>query len=219
MVAGTLRGFRAFQTFLAGHQNYRRKKDLTYCKYYNICLIFSTFCCIIKRELKKGSYSAQAFDFIGNLYMEEAMNSEHIFSPEELQKAEGILSNLLAKYPLLHPAGWATHSYYVYPGFSERDVVAEREAMPKQHAGQFLKACLWIKENMEPSARFCKDISSYGLKHIAEEEIGYIMNGTFIAAAIHCGVDFAPIDKSPDPQNLYFKFNAGPFVKKYSKYF
>ena len=32
--------------------------------------------------------------------------------------------------------------------------------------------------------------SAYGLKHIAEDEIGYVTNGAFIAAAIHAGLKF-----------------------------
>ncbi len=32
--------------------------------------------------------------------------------------------------------------------------------------------------------------SSYGLKHKAEKEIGYITNGAFICAAVFCGFDF-----------------------------
>ena len=32
--------------------------------------------------------------------------------------------------------------------------------------------------------------TSYGLKHMAEKEIGYITNGAFICAAVFCGFDF-----------------------------
>lgn len=32
--------------------------------------------------------------------------------------------------------------------------------------------------------------SSYGLKHMAEKEIGYITNGAFICAALFCGFKF-----------------------------
>jgi hypothetical protein len=40
------------------------------------------------------------------------------------------------------------------------------------------------------------------------------MNGTFIAAAIHCGFDFTPIEKGNNPQNLFFKFNYKDLRKK-----
>jgi hypothetical protein len=40
--------------------------------------------------------------------------------------------------------------------------------------------------------------TSYGLKHIAVEEIGYITNGVFIAAAIAEGFRVVRIDDSPN---------------------
>jgi hypothetical protein len=43
--------------------------------------------------------------------------------------------------------------------------------------------------------------SSYGLKHLAEPEIGYVTNGAFIAAAVHCGFSF---ETYPDSPNVCF---------------
>jgi hypothetical protein len=40
--------------------------------------------------------------------------------------------------------------------------------------------------------------SSYGLKHVAEKEVGYITNGAFIAAAIHCGFPYRVDLHSPN---------------------
>lgn len=41
--------------------------------------------------------------------------------------------------------------------------------------------------------------TSYGLKHLAEKEVGYITNGAFIAAAIHCGFAYRIHPDSPNP--------------------
>lgn len=53
----------------------------------------------------------------------------------------------------------------------------------------FNKTCKWLAK-ISKIKTINKSRSSYGLKHLAEKEIGYITNGVFIAAAIHCGFDF-----------------------------
>ncbi len=40
--------------------------------------------------------------------------------------------------------------------------------------------------------------SSYGLKHLAEREVGYITNGAFIAAAVHLGFPYRVHPDSPN---------------------
>lgn len=42
--------------------------------------------------------------------------------------------------------------------------------------------------------------SSYGLKHLAEREVGYITNGAFIAAAVHLGFSYEVDPHSPNPR-------------------
>jgi hypothetical protein len=41
--------------------------------------------------------------------------------------------------------------------------------------------------------------SSYGWKHLAEAAVGYITNGAFIAAAIHCGFPYEITPGSANP--------------------
>lgn len=62
---------------------------------------------------------------------------------------------------------------------------------------EFEKACLWLKK-INKIKTINRDRSSYSLKHLAEDEIGYISNGTFIAAAINCGFDFKTYEMSPN---------------------
>ena len=58
-----------------------------------------------------------------------------------------------------------------------------------QSVEPFDKTCAWLSQ-IEKIKSINTRRSSYGLKHIAEKDIGYIANGVFIAAAIHCGFDF-----------------------------
>ncbi|EMI4157302.1 hypothetical protein V6432_004271 [Vibrio parahaemolyticus] len=63
----------------------------------------------------------------------------------------------------------------------------------------FDKAVIWLKQ-VEKIKSFNSHRSSYGLKHLAEKEIGYITNGVFIAAAIHCGFKYKINPNSPNVQ-------------------
>ena len=61
------------------------------------------------------------------------------------------------------------------------------------------KICIWLSQVEKiktPSGR-----SSYGLKDLAENDIGYITNGAFIAAAVHCGY---PYRITPGSANVAF---------------
>lgn len=62
---------------------------------------------------------------------------------------------------------------------------------------QFQKACQWLSTKDKINSINQKH-NSYGLKHLAEKEIGYITNGIFIAAAIHCGFKVKKFDDSPN---------------------
>lgn len=78
-----------------------------------------------------------------------------------------------------------------------RGLSAEQKAA-KLKAGQdellsMTKECTAICEWLSDKAKIKtinKRHTSYGLKHMAEKEIGYITNGAFICAAVFCGFDF-----------------------------
>lgn len=59
------------------------------------------------------------------------------------------------------------------------------------------KCCEWLKD-VERIKGINTRHNSYGLKHIAETEIGYITNGVFIAAAILLGFDYRIINGGPN---------------------
>lgn len=64
----------------------------------------------------------------------------------------------------------------------------------------FSRACEWLGR-LKPIKTVNERHSSYGLKHLAEPEIGYITNGAFIAAVVHCGF---PYKIYPDSPNVSF---------------
>ncbi|MCR9909731.1 hypothetical protein NB545_20050 [Vibrio campbellii] len=61
----------------------------------------------------------------------------------------------------------------------------------------FIKTVEWLKQ-IEKTEKFNAKRSSYGLKHVAEKDIGYITNGVFIAAAIHSGFKYRIISDGPN---------------------
>lgn len=70
---------------------------------------------------------------------------------------------------------------------------------------QFVRACAWLQplertQHVNPRAG-----SSYGMKHVAEHDIGYITNGMFIAAAVACGLQIKRIEDSP---NAWFNLRS-----------
>lgn len=57
------------------------------------------------------------------------------------------------------------------------------------------RICEWLKD-ITPIKTV--EQSSYSLKHVAEPEIGYVTNGSFIAAAVHSGFPFRVNPGSPN---------------------
>lgn len=84
--------------------------------------------------------------------------------------------------------------------------MAERVRELLESGERFATACGWIRKHLPPQPASRRYFSSYALKHIAEEEIGYITNGLFIAAMLHCGHGF--IRQGPDNPNGYFPLSA-----------
>nr|ALS91550.1 putative vacuolating cytotoxin [uncultured bacterium] len=53
--------------------------------------------------------------------------------------------------------------------------------------------------------------NSYGLKHVAEGDIGYITNGQFIAAAIHSGFEYEQVNTGA---NMHFNSSEKWFKRE-----
>lgn len=77
-----------------------------------------------------------------------------------------------------YPTGWSSSDLPKLPDW-RASLAADIE--------QFEKARTWIAEHLEQRKRINMYCGSYTLKHVCERHIGYVMNGTFIAAMIANG--------------------------------
>jgi hypothetical protein len=75
---------------------------------------------------------------------------------------------------------------------------APREARGNAHADEFERSCEWLKRQPRTKNLNRRAGTSYGLKHEAEKEVGYMHNGMFIAAAIACGFKVERDDNGPN---------------------
>lgn len=74
-------------------------------------------------------------------------------------------------------------------------LAAEREALRK-NAPAVAATVEWLRKNVAPVRK--RTHSSYGVKHVAEKDIGYITNGVLIAAAIIAGYPYKIVPGSPN---------------------
>ena len=90
------------------------------------------------------------------------------------------LLEIKKEYPTLTQNGWEYTSKRTGEKIGEGDI-AKR---PKE----FKAICDFLNANIAHTKTFPKNISSYGYKHIVEDNIHhYVCNGMFIAAALACG--------------------------------
>lgn len=99
------------------------------------------------------------------------------------------LEEVMEQHPLLNHAGYGC-------GRGDKRGAAE-VAMDRSRlllaTDEFERAVEWIAANLEPTKNIDHDgPSSYGMKHIAEPECGYIANGPWIAAMLACGYRAGP---------------------------
>jgi hypothetical protein len=98
--------------------------------------------------------------------------SHETCTPEELAEAAIAMGEVLAAWPSLKDMGLDVPEPESDPDLCDLDSLAA-----------FLKTREWLRQWPKVKA-VNRSGTSYGLKHIAEAEIGYITNGVFIAAAI-----------------------------------
>lgn len=73
----------------------------------------------------------------------------------------------------------------------------ERESLLLSSA-ECEKVCEWL-EGIVKRKTVNEKVTSYTLKHLVEQEMGgYVCNGAFIAAAIHCGFTYKTYPGSPN---------------------
>lgn len=123
----------------------------------------------------------------------------------DLETARQALAAVLEATPDLNSTGMGWSHLYVSKWQLDRGAAiqdtpearAENVAACFSYVKQFAEAVAWLTTRLERTAGTDDDSpSSYGLKHVFEADTGiYICNGVFIAAAIHAGLDTAPLQQ------------------------
>ena len=98
------------------------------------------------------------------------------------------LEQVMEKYPTLGSFGFGIFSYRNKSNEEIAEELRQKRLNLMQSADRVEAARLWISR-FSKLKNINKNGSSYGLKHIAEREIGYITNGELIAAALMEGFD------------------------------
>lgn len=114
------------------------------------------------------------------------------------------LKNVLDAHPTLCDFGYSLYGCGLTNEERKERLVKERQYMLDNYSEKFEQVVRWLSR-FSKTKTIRKSHSSYGLKHICERDVGYITNGLFIAAAIHCGFDFQR--SSLMSPNLFFNIS------------
>jgi hypothetical protein len=107
----------------------------------------------------------------------------------------------IAKFPQLTDFGFGVYDEQLLsPKERERQFAADRADMfTQQSLDGFARAREWLEAQPRTKRVSLAAGSSYGLKHLAERQIGgYITNGIFIAAAVAAGFTVERLGDTPD---------------------
>jgi hypothetical protein len=133
------------------------------------------------------------------------------FTPAQIAAAVIAMERILEREPELSDFGYglsdfqSTHEERVATFKTNRQLIREPRSL-----AQFLAACRWLGQFAKIKS-FNKRGTSYGLKHIAERDIGYVTNGVFIAAAIAEGFRVRREGRSP---NAVFNISTTAWKKR-----
>jgi len=119
--------------------------------------------------------------------------------PVVLAEALTLMKRILAACPDLCNFGFSVFDpRHKTASQQEAEFAEEREAICQPRSlVAFIATRKWLHGKPKIS-RLNKKASSYGLKHVAENEIGYITNGVFIAAALAEGFKVQRIGDTPN---------------------
>jgi hypothetical protein len=128
---------------------------------------------------------------------------EHGFdSWNELKGAADIelrLAITMAREPYLNDFGIGLYFEHQRRPRAERKKILKEDRQQLRTSVNAVSATVnWLVEHVEPISSINRKHTSYGLKHIASEDIGYITNGVFIAAAIVASYPYKVFDDSPN---------------------
>jgi hypothetical protein len=103
---------------------------------------------------------------------------------------------VLDKHPQLNDHGWGAPHRSSGPPF---DMAARRLALCQPASlATIASAVEWLKGYQVVPRPTKLTRTSYGLKHVAEEQIGYITNGAFLVAVLLVGIPIK-VGEGPNP--------------------
>jgi hypothetical protein len=119
-------------------------------------------------------------------------------TPRQEREARAAIAAVMERFPYLTAEGLARpFDTHLPKAEREEQFRLDRNALLSQ-AAEFRAACTWLGRQRKRKT-INRRGTSYGLKHVCEDEVGYMTNGTFIAAAIACGFDIQEThDGSPN---------------------
>jgi hypothetical protein len=91
----------------------------------------------------------------------------------------------------------------------QKQLEAERKEL-LESSKSCARVCEWLAD-LKPIKTINRGHTSYGLKDLAEREIGYVTNGAFIAVAVHCGFTY---ETRPDSLNVFFGISEKSITAK-----
>ena len=105
----------------------------------------------------------------------------------------------MVRLPLLNDFGIGMYSQDRKLPEAERRARFEENRQQLRNSAERVAATVeWLRQNVEPIKTINRKHTSYGIKHIAEKDIGYITNGVFIAAAVIAGYPYEIVPGSPN---------------------
>ncbi len=137
------------------------------------------------------------------------MRAQHVVAVEhgfpnwkaltESSEIEARLAITMARLPELNDFG-------IGIGGWDRDKSAEQQSAILARNRETLRASAtavantvsWLRERVTPTRAANERRTSYGIKHVAEQDLGYVTNGVFVAAAIIAGYRHELIPGSPN---------------------
>jgi hypothetical protein len=132
-------------------------------------------------------------------------NAEDL-TPDELATAAIDMDLVLEREPLLSDNGFKQLRGHQSLAEHEAKFLKWREDMREPRSlAQFMAARGWLRRFGKLKS-VNKSGTSYGLKHMAEDDIGYVTNGVFIAAAIAEGFTIRRADF--DSPNAWFNIST-----------
>lgn len=98
------------------------------------------------------------------------------------------IQNVMDRVPGLNDFGIGVYRHSSKSPTEQHEELANGRATLLDRVDACNKVCGWLAQ--VDRIKTTGDRSSYGLKEIAERDIGFVSNGAFIAAAVHCGYPY-----------------------------